>query len=162
MSVTGEFDIPRLTTLNESADLRGPLGQWDVAGIGIGDASGGVVSFLFTFSSGYVWSLEGWCPRASLAALGGVTFTYIPAPQGVSQGYTYASALAAFSTETRIIAPDGVLRLPLTGRNLHRADATVSVTFEVNADIALYRVNLWGHYWDRRSPILPGGLVRPG
>lgn len=161
--MTGTFEDVRLEPLNEGPDLGRPLGQWEAAAVLIGDASGGTVTLTLALDKRYVWSLEGWMANETAVATGGFQLTWTPVLGFVQQSWVYVADVLIGST-TRAIGPaDQRVRLPVTGRSKSSGTPgdNVVVTALDNANLQIYRANVWGYYWDKRAASFPGGLMRP-
>jgi len=147
--------------LNYSDELGRPLGQYELVGVALGDATGGNVSISHFFPAKYIWSCEGW---NATETLGGAAsdFALIWTPNsslGVAW-HTMGSSVIDIIIRA-LVSRDSRCLLPLSNPDVHAGQTRVQVAIENNTNLEIYRANVWGYYWDRRATRAPGGLIRP-
>lgn len=161
MSVFDAFAEVNLMQLNYSTELGRPLGQYELVGVTIGDATGGTQELSHVFPPKYFWSCEGWNATETLG--GPVSdFSLIWTPNSVlGVAWRTAGSSVIDLLVRALVSRDSRPMLPLTNPDVSQGAARVAVSVENNNNLEIFRANVWGYYWDRRATRVPGGLVRP-
>lgn len=150
-----------LHQLSVGTDFAFPLGSYVVESAGVGDATGGVVTFTTDYVGPHLFSLEGasgvaisvvthdllvtWLPRVGVAGTGFVAF--------LNMGL----ALTRQVSEGRDMFP----RYPISVSTPGADPVRTQLEFDSNQDTVVYRIAFWGYYWDFRSRQTPTGPIRP-
>lgn len=150
-----------LNPLNIGDDLGRPLGMWEGIGVAIGDATGSSVEFNLGLSNRFLWSYEAFSANVTLPSTTTFATTWQPSitPLGVAWRVGADGSDGVLTRQTRVF--EQLLRFPISGLNAKENGINISVSITANVDLEIYRVNMWGYYWDKRAIRFPGGLIRP-
>jgi len=139
-----------------------PLGEWEAIGTTPGDATGGTLALTLILPTGYLFSLEGWMFHATLGVITNFQIAWRTDFTPDGQSWIVVSEAETGGTVIAVPPRDSRLHFPLaTGRPRIGGVNTITMLASSNTDGAIYRANVWGHYWDHRAIFAPGGLVRP-
>ena len=161
MAVTADFVNRTLYQQSSGRDRSYPLGIYEFEGVLVGDASGGGVTFQHSYDRNYAYSMEAasghrtgagvvhnrvaWAPR--IPSDGGVAWNII------SQSFNLANESASQSRDVRHWMP--------ISRPNSRFQVSILIEFQTNVLAEIYRVHVWGYYWDHRAMLTDTGPRRP-
>lgn len=170
MSIVAEQEV-QVREFSGWTDPQFPSGYWSSAGVGIGDASGGLMTIQINFSratdqrNSQFYSLEQlfcWI-QASSTQQGELILANFDLGRGASTNRIMNASFVSSPTGNSSFRSD-LMRLP-NGLFLGRqADALTSTSLSlvlVNVTGIVTQLRVEGYIWDARSVAVPGGPQRP-
>lgn len=161
MTVTVASSAFKLHKHSVGTDYAHPLGTYALEVAGVGDATGGVVLFNLDYNAGYLYSLEGVGGLKQDTSGSDVTVTWLPQIVPGGSGFVRLSATSVAATRSVIRPESSGRRLPISVQYPGVAGVRTQVEFDVNTDAVIYRVAIWGYYWDYRATSTLTGPIRP-
>ncbi len=161
MSVTGTFADFKLHKHSVGTAFEYPLGTYVLEGVAVGDASAGVVRFDIDYNPGYIYSLEAVSATKQDTTGTDVVVTWQPQIDPGGSGFVVLYDTTLALTRSVALGRDTFRRLPLSVQYPNLAPVRCQVEFDVNTNTVVYRVAIWGYYWDFRCTRTLTGPFRP-
>lgn len=150
-----------LHQLSVGVDYAFPIGAYAFEAAHVGDATGGSTIIEANYPPGYLYSLEGVSGLKQSTTGADMVVTWFP--HVVRQGHGFIAFLDMGAGGIRQVGfgRDMGRRLPLSVPNPGALPVSCHVEFDLNNDGIVYRMSIWGYYWDFRATRTPSGPMRP-